>query len=323
MPSNRRHNLYAFIALVLGLFTLVLLYYALPPDISPTNDGFSACVYVVNVSDDSRRLLGKGECNASRSITVYSVAGYSLDNINDTVGKYKVLLVHNVSAIVLENISSLMGLSSIDLGRIPSSIVLYDCEGGFCVLYLFPDDEYYISEYVELGYRVSRQVQGPSIFLPVRVYDVPSLYSVSILEREVASGSNISGPNIVNYDRALDLVLSLFMGGCLERDIVVSEAVKVITGGILADYEPSTSYSPLQIKLSSGVVLESNFTGVYKDRSDFSQDLAKWVVEVSKCRGGGVQVIPSYVSIGKTGSPTRVLIGLDSGSDRVDLWFKD
>ncbi len=325
MSIDRHYGLYAFIFIVFSLIALVLLYYAQSPDVSSTNNRFSACMYEVNVSDDSGELLSKAECDANKIITVYSVASYNLDSINYTVDKYKVVLVRNVSGIILENIYSLIGLSSIDFGREPSSIVLYHCGSSICVLYLSPDDEYYIANYIELGYRVSRQVQHPSILLPVRVNDVPSLYSVSILERDVASKSNISGPNIVSYNRTLNLILTLFIGGCLERDIAVSETVKVITGGILADYKPSTSYSPLHARLPDGTVLESNFTGVYKDRSDFSQDLARWVIEVSKCKGDGVQVISSYVSIGKTSGarPTWVLIGLDTGGDRVDLMLKD
>ncbi|MEB3778641.1 MAG: hypothetical protein GSR85_00190 [Desulfurococcales archaeon] len=332
MPNNDVNTTMLHRPLVIALiFTIIILssfFTLFISNHSNEANGYNPpeiCIYIVQ--NNSSKLLNKEHCDENRSITVYNISNNDLVfGLKKMLALHKAILILPLNDYALKSIINILSPMEIHLNRKPSSLLIYDCNGNACILFLFSTDNEYILKYMAFGVKASSLISYPSILIPSSIDDVPILYSISLLELEEnnSSSSNISMPDVVNYNKMINIIIIGLLDGCLSYDSELNISVKVLSGGIIAGYQPSTSYSPITFILSiyPQLRLGSNFTGVYKDRSDFSLEIIKWAIEVNKCQDNAIQVIPTYASIGKIEDTVKLLINFSTNEDQINITIK-
>ncbi len=272
-----------------------------------------ACVYILN--NDRLKLLNTDECKYDKNITIYNITLYNrIFKIEDALLTYKAMLITPFYDPVFANITRTIFLSNnITLIPKPSSIFIYNKDNNTYMLLLYSNDSNYIVQKVIMATRIADSLNHTALLIPGDISGSPIIYGIMLAERVNPPRYNITGPGIIHYNRSIDVIVVGFLYGCRNNDVKLGISIRALSGGIIAEYQPSTSYSPLTLELGGGTSLTANFSGLYLDRSDFSQETASWVIKLNRCRRGAMYMIQVLVSIGETGESVRVLIELGNG----------
>lgn len=172
---------------------------------------------------------------------------------------------------------------------------------------------------MDLAVRASTTLSGGALLIPSSVDGVPTVFGLSLAESRVHGDPDPATRSALSYDRTIKATLIGFLHGYLRDESRINISVRVLSGGIVTDYSPTTSYAPTTLNPATGIRLVANFTGMYLDRSDFSRGIAAWSIEIHPCRNSHAETIPTYASIGVTAEPVKIVIEINTSKEQLSL----
>lgn len=289
---------------------------------APSRTGFQGssgetCIYIINNSVAT--LLNGGSCNATPGKVDIHVMGNGEASMNITkmLRRNPVIIFDPNSQTIRQITKALLGVA-VHPERKPRSILLYREHGNDYMLLLYNTTPRNMATYINLALKASGLYNRNTLLVPGRVAGKPVLTGISFTEQYYKQPVTIV-PEGGSYNETLDITFKSVLESCTSETGVMKLTVRVERGGILVDYQPTTSYAPLEFTASDNLVLRANFTGVYLDRSDYSHETAGWDIIIHPCWVHKAEVIPAYASIGILSEDSKALIDVNMEAGGVSL----
>ncbi len=289
---------------------------------APSRTGFQGssgetCIYIINNSVAT--LLNGGSCNATLgklNIRVLNNSEASM-NITKMLRRNPVIIFDPDNRTLNHVTKALLGVA-VHPERKPRSTLLYREHGNDYMLLLYNTTPRYMATYINLALKASGLYNRNTLLVPGMVAGEPVLTGLSFTEQNYKQPVTIV-PEGGSYNETLDITFKSVLESCTGETGVMKLTVRVEQGGVLVDYQPTTSYAPLEFIVQGNLLLEANFTGVYLDESDYSQETAGWNIIIHPCWVHKAEVIPAYASIGILSEDSRVSIDVNMDAGRVSL----
>ncbi len=275
------------------------------------------CIYIINSSVVT--LLNGGSCNATLGkVDIHVLNGdEALMNITESL-KRSPVIIFDPDNITLSHVTKALLGVAVQPERKPWAILLYREHGNGYMVLLYNTSPRSMATYINLALKASGLYNRNTLLVPGRVAGEPVLTGLSFTEQQYKQPVTIV-PEGGSYNKTLDITFKSVLESCTSETGVIKLIVRVERGGVLVDYQPTTSYAPLEFTGSDNLVLRANFTGVYLDGSDYSQETAGWNIIIHPCWVHKAEVIPAYASVGILSGDLKAFVNINTGNGWVSL----